>query len=423
MTRTEPGVRATSKRARSSPLRYAAIALATTTLSAGLAAPAFARTHFSHARIHHLASRRLAAPTSLTAPLRFGIYPGGGVGTVGPAGPTRPELPAARLAALDQLRGAHPFVVHLYTSYTGGGAAAAIDPGVSQQIQQYTSSGYGVELVLAYRPSAGADVSGFAAFARSAVRQLGPNPGVVALQVTNEANQGGAPNAADGYYAGARDALIKGVIAAKDQAVHSGFGALKIGFNWAYATDQHGGADFWSYLGRQGGSGFVGSVDWVGVDSYPGTWGPPLSSGDLATGVSSAIGSVLQSMRSRYLPAAGISKRVPIHFSESGYPTGPTRSYADQATAVQAIVTAVNAGRAAYNVTDLRWFDLRDNNSSSTSFEDQYGLMRDDYTPKPAFAAYQNLIATLGGTGATARAASTHRKGHARPARRHRRGH
>jgi hypothetical protein len=127
-------------------------------------------------------------------------------------------------------------------------------------------------------------------------------------------------------------------------------------------------------------------------------------------------------MRARYLPLARIPQRVPIHVSESGYPTGPHRSDGDQATVLQAIVTAVSDARSAYNVTDLRWFDLRDNNSSSTSFEDQYGLMRDDYTPKAAFAVYQSLIAQLG-TQPTARAPSTQHHSRARPTRRHRHGH
>jgi hypothetical protein len=43
----------------------------------------------------------------------------------------------------------------------------------------------------------------------------------------------------------------------------------------------------------------------------------------------------------------------------------------------------------------LRWFDLRDADSSSSSFESQYGLMRDDYSPKPAFGAYRALVARL----------------------------
>jgi hypothetical protein len=47
-----------------------------------------------------------------------------------------------------------------------------------------------------------------------------------------------------------------------------------------------------------------------------------------------------------------------------------------------------------YNITGFQWFDLRDADSSSLSFESQYGLMRDDYSPKPAFGAYRALVAS-----------------------------
>ena len=64
---------------------------------------------------------------------------------------------------------------------------------------------------------------------------------------------------------------------------------------------------------------------------------------------------------------------------------------------MRAAVTAVYRARVTYNVTGYRWFDLRDADSSSPSFESQYGLMRDDYTPKPAFAVYRKLVAELSG--------------------------
>jgi hypothetical protein len=46
-------------------------------------------------------------------------------------------------------------------------------------------------------------------------------------------------------------------------------------------------------------------------------------------------------------------------------------------------------------VTSYCWFDLRDSDSSSSSFQSQYGLLRDDYSPKPAFAVYRRLVAKL----------------------------
>ena len=52
---------------------------------------------------------------------------------------------------------------------------------------------------------------------------------------------------------------------------------------------------------------------------------------------------------------------------------------------MRAAIGAVEANRSRYNITDYRWFDLRDADSASASFEDQYGLMTDDYTPKLGF--------------------------------------
>jgi hypothetical protein len=40
--------------------------------------------------------------------------------------------------------------------------------------------------------------------------------------------------------------------------------------------------------------------------------------------------------------------------------------------------------------------ELRDSNSGDPNFESQYGLLRDDYSPKPAFSVFQRLIAQLG---------------------------
>lgn len=52
--------------------------------------------------------------------------------------------------------------------------------------------------------------------------------------------------------------------------------------------------------------------------------------------------------------------------------------------------------RQAHGVTDLRWFSLRDANAGSGQLENGYGLLGDDYSPKPAFAAYQRIIASEG---------------------------
>jgi hypothetical protein len=329
-------------------------------------------------------------------PLVFGVYPGGAAGAVGPAGETRPENPAARSDKLRALRGGvRPFVVRLYESYTRRSDAAAVPPWLAAQIAGYTADDFEVELVLAYRPGdPSGDVAGFVDFVRARVRQVAADHGVTILQVTNEANVAGARDAADGAYPGARDALVRGVIAAKDEARRRGRAALRIGSNWAY---QRGAAEaaFFSSLRATGGSAFVHAVDWVGVDAYPGTWGPALPPGDLASAVRSATVDAMRTLRRALLPRAGLS-RASLHFAESGYPTGPGRTEAMQQTVLRSAVRTVAAGRAAYGVTDYRWFDLRDADTADPSFESHYGLMRDDYSPKPAFFTYRDLIAKLG---------------------------
>lgn len=346
-------------------------------------------------------SARFLAATSRSArrlsqlaagPLTFGIYPGGAAGTVGPSGVTKPESSDLRMAALLELRGSAPrFTVHLYDTYTGAADAAAIPSWLAGQISSYAAQGMQIELVLAYRPArAGGDVGGFVDFVSARVRQLGPGSGVTGLQVTNEVNVTGAPNAADGAYPGALEALVLGVTAARDQAKRDGNAGLRVGFNWAY---QKGPAetDLFRRLRAIGGRRFAAAVDWVGIDAYPGTWGPTLS-GDLASGSARATVDAMRTLRRELMPLAGLDKAA-IHFSEAGYPTGPGRSDQMQQTVMRAVIGAVLANRRVYGVTDLRWFDLRDADSSSTSFESQYGLTRDDYSPKPAFFTYRDLIA------------------------------
>lgn len=344
-------------------------------------------------RTRTLASRKgVAAP-----PLVFGIYPGGAAGSVGPGGILKPEDPVKRLAALERLRpGGRPFVLHLYAAYSGSGGWTA-EQQIGKEIEQYAAAGFQVEPVLTYRPADGgsaADVTGFVSFVRDTVRAFASIRGFVSLQVTNEANVLNAPDAADGYYGGARDALIQGVIVAKAEARAQRLGGLKVGFNWANATDPAE-SEFWSYLGRHGGHAFASALDWVGVDDYPGTWGPAIEADSLSAGTTAALNTAFASLRSRYMPLAGIRGAVALHVSENGFPTGPGRTDEMQVTAMRAAIAAVDGARGRYNITDYRWFDLRDADSADTSFERHYGLLRDDYAPKPAFDAFRTLVATL----------------------------
>jgi len=76
-------------------------------------------------------------------------------------------------------------------------------------------------------------------------------------------------------------------------------------------------------------------------------------------------------------------------------------SEAAQASALDQLVHAAAAFARADNVTDYRWFNLRDSvaRGSATRVGATFssdGLLRADYTREPAFAVYRRLIAQLG---------------------------
>ena len=53
----------------------------------------------------------------------------------------------------------------------------------------------------------------------------------------------------------------------------------------------------------------------------------------------------------------------------------------------------INEHRHALNITHYEYFDLRDADSSLSDFGYHFGLLHDDYTPKPAFDTYRRIIA------------------------------
>ena len=99
------------------------------------------------------------------------------------------------------------------------------------------------------------------------------------------------------------------------------------------------------------------------------------------------------------MPLAGLGRRIPLRIEEMGVYTGstfPGRSEGGQRRLLRELLGAAHAFRGAYGLTDVRWFNLRDNNSSAAGWQSHSGLLRDDYSPKPAFAEYRRLIARWG---------------------------
>ncbi len=342
------------------------------------------------------------APARVGAPLRFGVDPGlaGSVGGV--------QLPASAddLARdVDGTRGLQPsgrvFVARLNRLFWSGG-----EPAIDQfraLVARYAAAGLEVELQVRYHPGPGeaGNLAAWRAYVRHVVDVFGPDPHVIAMTITNEVNVGASPNTSDGSYAGARDALIQGIEVAAAEARAHGFRQLRFGFTYAYRFSPAGDAGFFAYLGSHGGAAFRSALGFVGLDFYPGSIYPPvMAPGDTYRAeMAQALGTV----RSCFLPMAGIGARVPIWITENGVPSGATMSAAGQASALTQLVDAARAYSGTFDVTDYRWFNLRDSSSSAAgslpgvaaTFATD-GLLRDDYSAKPAYGAYRAAIAAFG---------------------------
>jgi len=346
------------------------------------------RRSFAHQQQAH------ASMTTLGGGLRFGIYPWAGAGTVKPADPQVADDPAKAMAAVKALQGSRTLTVHLYGQYTGTGNGEA-DALVSDA-KWWSDNGLRVEMVLRYRPARRLDV-GYVRWVQTVVSRLAALPGLVALQIGNEPNNTTSAAAGDGAYPGVINAIAHGVPAARTALTAAGRPDVAVGFNWAAGNSPCSTEPMWSQLRLAGGNAFISAVGWVGIDVYPGTWSAPAQTTfPTARLVNSTVTDSLRCLRTQHMATAHLPASVTITVAETGYPTDAGRSETTQATVLQQTIAAIESVRDKYGVTDVRWFSLRDANTASGQLENGYGLLHDDYTTKPAFAAYQQIIAAKG---------------------------
>jgi hypothetical protein len=339
---------------------------------------------------------RTATKATVSVPrLRFGIYPWAGAGTVNAAQAPKPDDPAQAMSAVRALQGSRSFTVHIYGQYTGADSAEA-DALVSDA-KWWSDNGLRVEMVLRYRPARPELAAGYVPWVATVATRLAALPGLLALQIGNEANNTASAAAGDGAYPGAVDAIAHAIPVARQALVAAGRADVRVGLNWAAGSSPCTTEPMWSALRQAGGSAFIAAVGWVGVDVYPGTWSAPAQTTYPTTAaINATVADSLRCLRTRHMAAAGLGSSVTITVAETGYPTDADRSESTQASVLRATIASVQSVSRQYGVTDLRWFDLRDANTGSGQLENGYGLLRDDYTPKPAFAAFQQIIAAQG---------------------------
>jgi hypothetical protein len=330
-------------------------------------------------------------PSAPPQPLRFGITPA----LAGSAGSTQgsavPIDAAKELAALRELRRpGRRFVVRLNRLFEADG-----DAGIARFVAQerrYAKAGFAVESQIRYHPGPGqeGDMAAWERFVRAATRRLARSRALVGLDITNEVNLPLSSNTSDGAYRDALQALVRGVVAARRtlRAMHRR--GVSLGFTFAYRYVPSADASFWTSLGEQATPAFRRGLGHVGLQLYPGLFWPPVLLPGQTAG--SATAEAITLLRDCWMPKAQLGQAVPIWITENGYATNLGHDEARQSAELQDTVGAVRALDATLNVTDYRYFNLRDNRPGGTDLFDDVGLLRSDYSPKPAFAAYRDLV-------------------------------
>jgi hypothetical protein len=378
----------------------ASVALIACALTGGSAAAAAAQTHRMQrvASLHSGRARRgkmRIVHAASQERLRFGVYPWAAPGAVNRVESQLADQPFAALSAVKELRGSRSMTVHLYGQYTG------TDPGEADALlsdaRWWSDNGVSVEMVLRYRAATAELAGGYVPWVDAVASRLAAIAGVVAIQVGNEANNDGSPAASDGAYPGAVEAVAAGVPAAREAVIAAGRPDIGVGFNWAAGGSGCELDPFFARLRQAGGSAFVHAVGWVGIDVYPGTWTAPAPSERPSSRlIRASVVSSLGCLRTRQMPTADLPGSASITVTETGYPTDPTRAEQTQVAVLRDIVAATLSVSGTYGITGLRWFGLRDANTESGQLENGYGLLHDDYSPKPAFDAYRKVIAAYG---------------------------
>jgi hypothetical protein len=213
------------------------------------------------------------------------------------------------------------------------------------------------------------------------------------LQITNEPNL----SFMEGSKSYILQALTDGILTAKQELQSRGL-SIPVGFG-SVPEGPAAVPGFWSRLSAAE-EPFRNAVDFVAHNFYVDVFEEkPL---DLPE-ISAAVERTLQALR-KNMKAAGFARNIPIRITENGWPTGKhpftklERSYRRQAEVLEEVIRKIYSLRVRYHVTQYTLFALRDADTSKDDLFHQYGILRDDYAPKPAYALYKKMIEELGGS-------------------------
>ncbi len=314
--------------------------------------------------------------------LRFGIYLGGISEAHHEMASGKPDVPEKINQALDTLQGTKKFLVRTYLGFTGTESdAELVDMPSMPDLARYTWRGRKLDLVLSNWDRQG-NMAGWAEFIENVIARYGPYIGC--LQICEEPNLYEYPG--DGRFGYSAESVLIGIKVAHHTLKHRALTA-EVGFNAVPNDDPND--SFWQRLSKRMDESFINSLDYIGLNFYPDVTIP------LVGKMSMEVTKVLIDFRET-LGAAGIPGSVPIHICENGWPTGPGRYYTRQAEYIEEMVRTVHELRGKLNISQYELFALRDADTANPDLNHQFGILRDDYSEKPAFETYRHLVNELG---------------------------
>ncbi len=315
--------------------------------------------------------------------LIFGIYPGRTAAKlVGSA-----EDPMQIKKALSQLQSGQPlFLVRGYLHYIG---EQNFENEVPENMMQYVSEHIKLDLTLCYRSQTG-NIEDWEMFIDKIIRQYGT--ALSKIQITEEPNNPDASTGGDRSSPKIINAIVQGVMFAKATILELGL-SISVGFNGVVSFSP---ADtFWASLSTKSNQNFINALDYIGLDFFPDVFKPlPTKPDGSILTIEEATFAVINHFRNVNLLQANIPISIPLHITENGWPTGPNRSEEKQAEILEKTLFTIVHLREQMNISHYEYFALRDADSSSDDLG--FGLLRDDYSKKPAFENYCSLISTYG---------------------------
>ena len=317
--------------------------------------------------------------------MKFGVYVGSVAGTENDLAVGKPDNPNAIHDALEKLeQSGNSLIIRGYIHYLGNGKTGNEAP---DNIIQYATTTRKIDLVLCYR-SPKYDQRDWTNSIRNVIQKYGDH--LHSFQIAEEPNLKDVFSG-DGSFDDIYNALRDGVLTAKEE-VSKRKNRIEVGFNAAMSFNPND--NFWNFIGSDDCKLLRDAIDYIGLDFFPDVFRPLLEEG-FPENLKGAVKYVLSQFRNTISNTGKIPLAVPIYITENGWSTGGGKSYERQAVIIETIIRALYEIKRELNIKKYELFSLRDTDSNNDNLFYQFGILKDDYAPKPAFYKFRDLIQEL----------------------------